>query len=98
LRALKGVHDGDPAGQVWAEYMANTLLIAKQMMHQAAIAGHTHLSQDQAGSSVARMPGRSLPAVRPTPASPDPPSSTGIRSRECERTRRPHRGHRQDAY
>src|SRR2546429_158155 len=34
LRALKGVHDGDPVGQVWAEYMANTLLIAKQMMRQ----------------------------------------------------------------
>ncbi len=48
LRALKGVHDGDPAGQVWAEYMANTLLIAKQMMHQAATAGHTRLSADQA--------------------------------------------------
>jgi transposase len=47
LRALKGVHDGDPCGQVWAEYMANTLLIAKQMMHQAAAAGHTRLSEDQ---------------------------------------------------
>jgi transposase len=49
LRALKGVHDGDPAGQVWAEYMANTLLIAKQMMHQAATAGHTQLSDAQTG-------------------------------------------------
>ncbi len=49
LRALKGVHDGDPVGQVWAEYMANTLLIAKQMMHQAATAGHTRLSDEQAG-------------------------------------------------
>jgi len=47
LRALKGVHDGDPCGQVWAEYMANTLLIAKQMMHQAVTAGHTRLSEDQ---------------------------------------------------
>jgi transposase len=49
LRALKGVHDGDPAGQVWAEYMANTLLIAKQMMQQAAAAGHTRLSDEQTG-------------------------------------------------
>jgi transposase len=49
LRALKGVHDGDPAGQVWAEYMANTLLIAKRMMQQGAAAGHTRLSQDHAG-------------------------------------------------
>jgi transposase len=49
LRALKGVHDGDPCGQVWAEYMANTLLIAKQMMQQAATAGHTRLSEEQTG-------------------------------------------------
>jgi transposase len=47
LRALKGVHDGDPCGQVWAEYMANTLLIAKQMMQQAATAGHTRLPEQQ---------------------------------------------------
>jgi transposase len=49
LRTLKGVHDGDPGGQVWAEYMANTLLIAKQMMQQAAAVGRTRLSEDQAG-------------------------------------------------
>ncbi len=48
LRALKGVHDGDPAGQVWAEYMANTLLIAKQMMRQTADAGQTRLTDEQA--------------------------------------------------
>ncbi len=47
LRALKGVHDGDPGGQVWAEYMANTLLIAKQMMEQAAARGHSRLSDEQ---------------------------------------------------
>jgi transposase len=47
LRALKGVHDGDPAEQVWAEYMANTLLIAKQMTEQAAKLGHTRLSDEQ---------------------------------------------------
>jgi transposase len=49
LRALKGVHDADPGGQVWAEYMANTLLIAKQMMEQAATAGRTRLSDEQTG-------------------------------------------------
>jgi transposase len=49
LRALKGVHDSDSAGQVWAEYMANTLLIAKQMMRQAAEAGRTRLTDEQAG-------------------------------------------------
>jgi transposase len=47
LRALKGVHDGDPGGQVWAEYMANTLLMAKQMMQQAAAAGYARLTEEQ---------------------------------------------------
>lgn len=47
LRALKGVHDGDPAGQEWAEAMANTLLIAKQMMAEAAAAGHRALDEEQ---------------------------------------------------
>jgi transposase len=47
LRALKGVHDADPAGQVWAEYMANTLLIAKRMTEQAAAAGHPRLAAEQ---------------------------------------------------
>jgi len=32
-----------------AEYLANTLLIAKQMMHQAATAGHARLSEEQTG-------------------------------------------------
>ena len=47
LRALKGVHDADPAGQEWAEAMANTLLIAKQMMAAAATAGRAALDEDQ---------------------------------------------------
>jgi transposase len=47
LRALKGAHDADPCGQVWAEYMANTLLIAKQMMRQTAEAGRTQLRDEQ---------------------------------------------------
>lgn len=46
LRALKGVHDTDPTRQIWAEYMANTLLMAKQMVEQAAAAGHTRLAED----------------------------------------------------
>src|SRR5215831_9495543 len=39
LRALKGVHDSDPAGQSWAEAMTDTLLLAKDMMAAAAKAG-----------------------------------------------------------
>ena len=47
LRALKGVHDGDPAGQQWAEAMTTALLIAKKWMAQAAAAGHRSLDDDQ---------------------------------------------------
>jgi transposase len=47
LRALKGVHESDPAGQEWAEAMANTLLIAKDMMAEAAAAGQRALDEAQ---------------------------------------------------
>jgi transposase len=47
LRALKGVHDADPAGQRWAEAMTNTLLLAKDMTTQAAKASRTALEPDQ---------------------------------------------------
>lgn len=47
LRALKGVHDADPAAQSWAEAMTNTLLLAKDMMAAAAEAGKTTLDAEQ---------------------------------------------------
>jgi transposase len=47
LRALKGVHDADPAGQSWAEAMTNTLLMAKDMMAAAATAGRAALEPEQ---------------------------------------------------
>jgi transposase len=47
LRALKGVHDADPAGQSWAEAMTNTLLLAKDMMAAAAKAGQASLEPGQ---------------------------------------------------
>ena len=47
LRALKGVHETDPATQQWAEAMANTLLIAKKWMAEAAAAGHHSLDAEQ---------------------------------------------------
>jgi transposase len=46
LRALKGVHDADPAGQGWAECMANTLLLAKKKTEQALAAGCRVLTQE----------------------------------------------------
>ncbi|MET7532732.1 IS66 family transposase [Streptomyces goshikiensis] len=39
LRDLRSVHDGDPAGQLWAEAMADTLLAAKDAAEQARTAG-----------------------------------------------------------
>lgn len=47
LRALKGVHEADPAAQEWAEAMANTLLLAKKMMADATAAGHRALDEAQ---------------------------------------------------
>jgi transposase len=47
LRALKGVHEADPAAQQWAEAMANTLLVAKEMIAKAAAAGHRGLDEAQ---------------------------------------------------
>jgi transposase len=47
LRALNAVHDGDPAGQSWAEAMTNTLLMAKDMMAAAAKAGRSVLESEQ---------------------------------------------------
>jgi transposase len=49
LRALKAVHESDPGGQEWAEAMANTLLLAKDMMATAAAAGRGALDADQVG-------------------------------------------------
>ncbi|MGX6608632.1 IS66 family transposase, partial [Micromonosporaceae bacterium Da 78-11] len=47
LRALKAVHEADPAAQQWAEAMANTLLIAKKWMAEAAVAGRRSLDEAQ---------------------------------------------------
>lgn len=47
LRDLRGVHEADPAGQSWAEHMANTLLIAKRMTEQAVTEGRDRLTGDQ---------------------------------------------------
>lgn len=47
LRDLRGVHEANPAGQSWAECMANTLLIAKQMTEAAVAEGRGRLSGQQ---------------------------------------------------
>jgi hypothetical protein len=47
LRDLRGVHEADPAGQFWAEAMANTLLIAKNLTEQTVAAGGDRLTNEQ---------------------------------------------------
>ncbi|WP_449560077.1 IS66 family transposase [Micromonospora craniellae] len=47
IRDLRGVHESDPAGQQWAEVMAQTLLMAKKMTEQAVTAGRDALSADE---------------------------------------------------
>ncbi|GGM68135.1 hypothetical protein GCM10011608_61700 [Micromonospora sonchi] len=47
IRDLRGVHEQDPAGQEWAEVMAGTLLMAKQLTEQAVAAGRTALTADE---------------------------------------------------
>ncbi|PZF93478.1 hypothetical protein C1I93_17885 [Micromonospora endophytica] len=91
LRALKGVHESDPVGQEWAEAMANTLLIAKDMMTAAATAGRSSLEDAQVSfirsrptPERCRAGGRQPPPIRGPPprswstASPaTPPRSCG---------------------
>ena len=91
LRALKGVHDADPAGQRWAESMTNTLLMAKKMMADAVAAGRGADSwpSPRSASSGPRTLGRSRWAGRPTPTirGPRPRSwwsgSLGTPTRSC---------------
>lgn len=47
LRDLRGVHEADPAGQSWAEHMANTLLIAKKITEQAVAEDRDRLTEEQ---------------------------------------------------
>lgn len=46
IRDLRGIHDSDPAGQAWAEVMADTLLMAKAMTENAVANGQRVLSDD----------------------------------------------------
>ena len=46
LRDLRALSDADPAGQLWAQAMADTLLEANQAAHRARTAGADHLDQD----------------------------------------------------
>jgi transposase len=46
LRDLRSIHDGDPAGQVWADAMATTLLEAHHAAQTARQAGQAALAPD----------------------------------------------------
>ncbi|MET7952255.1 IS66 family transposase [Micromonospora sp. NPDC005324] len=47
IRDLRGVHETDPSGQEWAEVMAGTLLLAKQITEQAVAAGRATLTAEE---------------------------------------------------
>ena len=59
LRDLRSVHDGDPAGQLWAKAMADTLLAAKDAAEQARAEGLDVLPMHQ----LARIRNRYLGAL-----------------------------------
>jgi transposase len=47
LRDLRGIHEADPAGQLWARAMADTLLEANHLAHAARDTGREELSPDE---------------------------------------------------
>lgn len=59
LRDLRSVHDGDPASQLWAKAMADTLLAAKTAAEQARASGLDALPAHQ----LARIRNRYLGAL-----------------------------------
>lgn len=47
LRDLRGIHEADPAGQLWAKAMADTLLEAHRIATAARAAGRDELTADE---------------------------------------------------
>lgn len=47
LRDLRGIHEADPTGQLWAKAMADTLLEAHQIAGAARAAGREQLTDDE---------------------------------------------------
>jgi transposase len=47
LRDLRGIHEADPAGQLWAKAMADTLLEAHRIATTARQAGRDHLTDEE---------------------------------------------------
>lgn len=47
LRDLRGIHETDPEGQLWARAMADTLLEANRLAHAARDAGHEELTGEE---------------------------------------------------
>jgi transposase len=50
LRDLRGIHEADPAGQLWAKAMADTLLEANRIATSARNDGREQLSTDELGT------------------------------------------------
>ena len=47
LRDLRGIHEADPAAQLWARAMADTLLEAHRIASEARAQGRDHLSENE---------------------------------------------------
>ena len=82
VRDLRPIHDGDPAGQSWAEAMVNTLLLANSTAHTARAAGRATLTNVELATIRSRYAGRSpVAATRTSPAAtpctPKPARSCG---------------------
>ena len=57
VRDLRAIHDGDPAGQSWAEAMVNTLLLANSTAHAARAAGRATLTNVELATIRSRYAG-----------------------------------------
>ena len=82
VRDLRAIHDGDPAGQSWAEAMVNTLLLANGTAHTARTEGRGQLTnvelatiRSRYAGAIAQAATRTSPAA--TPCTPKPARSCG---------------------
>lgn len=57
VRDLRSVHDPDPTGQVWAEAMVNTLLLANDTAHAARTEGRGRLTDAELATIRSRYAG-----------------------------------------
>lgn len=72
VRDLRAVHDPDPAGQVWAEAMVNTLLLANNTAHTARAEGRDALTDAELATIRSRYAGAIARGWQENTTGPDP--------------------------